>query len=497
MTEQTAAGSRLSLTTKLTYGLGSVAYGVGGTALGGATVTYFLNQVIGLHAALVGTVIAASIIIDAIIDPLVGQWSDNFRSPWGRRHPFMYAAAVPTALAFYFLWNPPTGLSNEALLVFMMFLLVVVRICVSLYEIPSTALAPELAPGYDDRTSLLSFRYFFGVTGSLVMGTLLNLVFIAKTAANPEGPLNREGYGHFGATAATIMVVAILISSLATHREIPKLRQPPARAVTLGQTFRELAQTFANPSLLALIASGLISGLGGGMTSALSAYFNFHIWGLTPQATVWFVLGYFPATITGSILAPIAAKRMGKKRAMISLFAVSLCAMLIPLSLRMLNVMPPNGHPLLLPILVVDTFVAALLGISGYIIVSSMIADVVEDNAVRTGVRSEGLLFATNGLLPKITGAVGGFIGTLILTGVHFPDHAVPGTVDPAILRQMVLIYLPITAIFNGAAIAVLVFYKIDRASHERNQELLRQAEAGAATIELATEVGARPPGAI
>ena len=483
-----------SLTTKLTYGFGSVAYGVGGTALGTATVTYYLNQVIGLPVALVGAAIAASIIVDAFIDPIIGQWSDRLRTPWGRRHPFMYAAALPTAICFYFLWNPPRGLSDGALLAFMLVLLLLVRICISLYEIPSTALAPELAPGYDDRTSLLAFRYFFGVTGSVVMGSLLNFVFIRRDAAHPLGALNREGYENFGALAAVVMVVAILVSSLATHREIPRLRKPPADSVGLAQTLRDFLETFRNPSLLALIASGLISGLGGGMTAAMSSYFNYHVWGLSPQATIWFVIGYEPATIAGTILAPIAARRMGKKRAMITLFFISLMTGLVPLTLRMLNLMPPNGDPLLLPILVGDAFVATLLGISGYIIVSSMIADVVEDNAVRTGRRSEGLLFAANGLLPKITGGMGGFFGTLILGAVHFPDHAVPGTVDPSILRSMVLIYLPITAVFNGVAIAVLSFYRIDKASHERNQALLHEAESGAAALEAARESGTAIP---
>ena len=483
-----------SLITKLTYGFGSVAYGVGGAALGGATVTYYLNQVIGLPVALVGAVIAASIVVDAFIDPIIGQFSDSLRTPWGRRHPLMYASALPTALAFYFLWNPPRGLSDSALLIFMMVLLLVVRICVSLYEIPSTALAPELAPGYDDRTSLLSFRYFFGTMGAIVMGALLNLVFIPRNAANPLGALNREGYERFGTTAAIVMIVAILISSISTHREIPNLRQPPQRTVTLVQMFRELLAIFSNPSLLALIASGLISGLGSGMTSALSFYFNFHIWGLTPQATVFFALGLVPAVILGTILAPMAAKRFGKKRAMIGLFTLSLLTGLVPLTLRMLDLMPANGTPFLLPILIVDQFLSGMLGLSGYIIVSSMIADVVEDNAVRTGVRSEGLLFAANGLLPKLTGALGGFFGTLILHFVRFPNHAVPGTVDPDILRSMVLIFIPISAIFNGVAIAALSFYRIDKASHERNQSLLREAEAGAAALEKGREIGAPAP---
>src|SRR5258707_13327460 len=116
MTETAVEPRSPSLWTKISYGFGSVAYGVGGAALGTATVTYYLNQVVGLPVAMVGAAIAASIVVDAFIDPIVGQWSDNLRTPWGRRHPFMYASAVPSALAFYFLWNPPAILTGGALL---------------------------------------------------------------------------------------------------------------------------------------------------------------------------------------------------------------------------------------------------------------------------------------------------------------------------------------------------------------------------------------------
>ena len=52
----------------------------------------------------------ATLIFDAIIDPLIGECSDRTRSRWGRRHPFMYAS-VPLAIAFYFLHSPPLGWS--------------------------------------------------------------------------------------------------------------------------------------------------------------------------------------------------------------------------------------------------------------------------------------------------------------------------------------------------------------------------------------------------
>jgi|SRR5216683_4690599 hypothetical protein len=96
----------------------------------------FYNQVAGLPAAWVSAPLGLTLIFDAIIDPLIGECSDRTRSRWGRRHPFMYASAVPLAIAFYFLHSQPLGWSQRHLLVHMVATLVTVRVLLSIYEIP-------------------------------------------------------------------------------------------------------------------------------------------------------------------------------------------------------------------------------------------------------------------------------------------------------------------------------------------------------------------------
>src|SRR5271154_6203552 len=100
--------SRLSTRTLYGYGLGAVAQGVAGQALSTSIISQFLFLVVGMPALLVGAAIVVSQIVDAVVDPLLGLWSDRLRSPLARRHPFMYASAVPCAAAFYALWQPPT-----------------------------------------------------------------------------------------------------------------------------------------------------------------------------------------------------------------------------------------------------------------------------------------------------------------------------------------------------------------------------------------------------
>jgi Na+/melibiose symporter-like transporter len=106
-----------------------------------------------------------------------------------------------------------------------------------------------------------------------------------------------------------------------------------------------------------------------------------------------------------------------------------------------------------------------------------MIADVVEDAAVTTGQGSEGLLFAASGLIPKCVTGFGIFLSGLILAWVSFPQHATPGQVDPATLHHLGTVYVPAIATFSALSIAVLIFYNIDRSTHESNLEQLKIAD--------------------
>ncbi|WP_442956732.1 MFS transporter, partial [Phenylobacterium sp. Root77] len=230
MGEARAADGRLSVRSKVFYGFGSVAFGVATLGLSSAVLQPYLNRVIGLPALWVGTAIMATLILDAFIDPAIGQWSDKLRTRWGRRHPLMYAAAPLVAVACIAFWNSPADWPPETVGLYLIGMLVLLRLCVSLYEVPSQALAPELSSDYHQRTSLFSYRFFFGVIGGFGMNVVLYQVFLS-----PEngGILNRDGYAQYGVLAALVMAASILVSAIGTHRHIPHLAAPPERQASL------------------------------------------------------------------------------------------------------------------------------------------------------------------------------------------------------------------------------------------------------------------------
>ena len=160
---------KVSLVNKIAYGIGSVAFGIFGVGFD-FFLLLFYSQVMGVDAYLVGLALLIALIFDSLSDPLIGYFSDNTHSRWGRRHPYMYTAAIPVALSYFFIWNPPSGVSGNDLFPYIIMMAIFVRTMITLYEIPNSALVAEITGDYDERTSILSYRYFFGWTGGTLMG---------------------------------------------------------------------------------------------------------------------------------------------------------------------------------------------------------------------------------------------------------------------------------------------------------------------------------------
>ena len=188
MTQTEGATGKAPVWLKLAHGSGAAAFGIKNGGF-----DYFLllfyGTVIGLEPGLVGLAILIALVVDAISDPLVGYWSDNFRSRWGRRHPFMYAAALPVALSYFLLWNPPDW-GQTGLFVYLTVLAVLIRTFITFYETPSSALIPELTTDYADRTSLQAYRLLFGWSA----GTGMSVVMFGVLMTGPLGMRDPDAY---------------------------------------------------------------------------------------------------------------------------------------------------------------------------------------------------------------------------------------------------------------------------------------------------------------
>lgn len=473
---ESPTGAKLTLGVSAGYGLGALAFGVAATVLSGSVLQLYFNQVIGLPAAWVGTAIMATIIIDSITDPLIGRFSDRLRTPWGRRHVLMYASAIPSGLGVYLMWQAPATWAPATLLAFMVAMLLFVRVATSFFEVPARALAPELAPGYHDRTGLIAWRFVFYVGGGAVLNAILYQVYLREDAANPLGVLNRERYAEFGAMAAILIVAVILVSSLSTHRRIRDFHVPPEGSTTFAEAFAELKAAFANRRLVSLLFATMLNGFGGGLWFGCYAYLALNYWALSPQEYSYVLLASSASSVVSLFITPRVSARMGKRAFMMTCYFGWLIFFTMPFLANWAGLMPEGGAPLVIA-LVAFAFIELTFAYGVHTVLNSMLTDATDDVAARTGRRSEGVMFAVYGLLDKWGIALGAFAAGLVLAFIAFPMGAAPGTVDPAIVTALVLSVVPAVAACNMVAMVLISQFRIDEAQHARNLATLRGEE--------------------
>jgi len=466
--------------TKFVYGFGSIAFGAKDAGFNTFLLIYY-NQVLGLSASLVSLAAAIALVVDAVVDPLIGAISDNWRSRLGRRHPFMYSAALPVALLFFLLWNPPHWEGNS-LFAYVLVMAILVRVTIAFYEVPSTALAPELTSDYTQRTTLLAFRWLFGILGAATVLVALAF-FMVPTKTQPAGILNPKGYFGYSIMAASVMLTSILVSAAGTHNRIKYLHQiETRRRPAIGVVAREVLHSISNGSFLSVTVSAIFGGIAIGLVNTLGVYINTYFWKFTAKQLSLLGLAIALATLLAVVMSPIVTAWFGKKRGYIATAATSLVVNNILPTLKLFGLLPVTDQNLLLTLLFIAAVIGIALAICSAILVGSMITDVVEDSELKTGRRSEGLFSASISFVQKSTSGFGILLSGLIIDFVHFPKHASQAAIDPEIMRHLLFIYMPLQFALFAVAISCLSFYRIDRATHESNLARLAEAAAVAET---------------
>ncbi len=466
---------------KLFYGIGAVAFGVKDNGFQVLLLLYY-NRVLGLSVGLVGTAILIALIVDAFIDPTIGYWSDRVRSRWGRRHPFMYAAALPASLTYLMLFLPPAGLSKAALFAYLLVASVLTRICISFYEIPSAALAPELTSHYDERTSLAGFRYFFGWSGGLSMTLLAFSLFLHYSPGSSAAMLDPVGFRHYGMAAALIMIISTLLSAFGTQAAVKPARDQVYYEIPRINIFAEILTIVRNRSALASIAAGELMLLATGLSFALGTYFNIYAWGLTAGEISALTAALFLSAALALFLAPWVTRRFDKRGATIRAAILLFFLLPFPLELSLAGYFPSRASGVMLPFLILYNMAVTALLVLVPMLLASMLADVVEEIEVCTGQRKEGVIFAINTFIAKWATGLAVFLAAVILGLAHFPADTSSGSITAAVIGRMSALYVATVMILYAGSIACAYFYTISREQHSKNVAILaaRRAAQGA-----------------
>lgn len=441
----------------------------------------YYNQVLGLHASLAGLALAIALAIDAITDPLVGWWSDRTRSRWGRRHPFIYAALLPTALGYILLWFPPESLKADqtSLFGFLLFASVLVRIGMTLFDVPSNALIAELTADYEERTRLSSYKVSSAWITTNITGILLFAVWLSDEGGQPgSGLMRAEGYQDAGLAFSGGVICLMIIMLALLQTTLPWLATREHGSGTVRQSFAtvmaDLWANYTDRSILSVLTAAICLAAAMGMTSALWIYFMQFYFGLSSDGVNKVQLTYLAAAVSAILLLPHLCKGRDKRVLTLQVMGAFWLIDVLPYVLRTLGFFPTNGEPTLLWTLLVYSFFDGILINMLMALLMSMLADVVETRLLKTGLREEGMVLAGQTFVSKCSTALGTLLGGALLSIVNFPQVATSG-IPPETLHALGAVYWGVMWALGVAAFLALRTYRIGKADHDAQVNELKK----------------------
>ena len=473
--------TRLGTGVKFFFGAGQTAEGIK-TCSFGTFLLFYYNQVLGLSADLAGLAIALALLFDAVTDPVAGSVSDRWRGPRGRRHPFLYASALPLGLSFHLLFDPWISVDDAGqagLFAWMLTATILTRGTMTLYHVPHMALGAELSEDYDERTVLVAIRHFFGAVAFIGVYALGFGHYFSPSEEFPNGQTNPQAYPPFALVLSVLMSVSVLASAWGTRSRIPHLPKARTNEARVGaiDVVLEAWAAMQNVSFRWMMFGFILIIIAFGVAGATGLYMFTFFW----QLDQFQILSVLVAGPLGSMLGYGVARRffvwLDKRNAMIVGGLLWMLLHALPVLLHLAGWAPPLGSwaaTLFLTLIVVFAGAAIAQLIVG---IGTAMADIADENELASGRRQEGVFFGASAFANKCSAALGSYLAGLALVWIGWPTgEAVRTAADiPAdTLLMLAILSGPVTALLALPGLACLRGYRLDRGQLEGIQTALR-----------------------
>ena len=364
------------------------------------------NMVLGLNPAVISTVFGAVRIWDAITDPLMGSISDNTRSRFGRRRPYLLAGALLCGIGFPLVWCVPTGWSATAIAAYFAAATFLFYTFATVYGVSFQALLTEMTPDYEERTRVTSFVYFFQSIGWLIFP-------LAFWCAQ---------FDLFGSTMGGMRVITVVMGLLILVLGVTCALKTKERYLSVaGQQekvplMRAVRTTFTNRPFLLLIGICIFMQIGNQMVNTLGSYLNmYYVYDgdLKAGAKIGVIMASCNVPLSMLVVAVVGHYFANVEKKKILLVGMALA--LVGTVSKWFMITPVHPYWQIIPPLIMTPGNACF-----WMLIASLRADVCDHDELHTGTRSEGMFGSVHTWIMKFSFSIVIGISGFILVWVGF-----------------------------------------------------------------------------
>jgi glycoside/pentoside/hexuronide:cation symporter, GPH family len=451
---------------KLAYGLGSPLDGFSGGAVGTMTNPIFV-MMFGISPSLLSLVGLLYKVWDALTDVGAGWLSDNARTRWGRRRPFVFVGAIMTGLWMPVIWFFPQGWPTGLLVTWMVGCWMVRDVFASMYNIPMQCLLVEMTPSAKERTSISAIRSYFGNATGLLVGWLwffTQLSVFNDASGQPDIILGTRWVTSI--LGVCVIIAGVMPAFFVKERFYHQAEKQPK--ISLKDNFKF---TFTNKPFLLLVCFTLIFTIGTSSKNGLAFFTKMYFVFGGDQKLAATVAGV-ESTLTifvGLMGIPIfqwLANKYGNRNALMIAMAIVSTA-----SFSTIWTYTPT-----MPYLTILTGVLLAPATAGmWVVIPPMLGDIMDYDELRTSERREGSFASIYSWQLKMAFAIGGglsgplveLVGFRIANGVNQPEE---------VINRMRILLATIPFVLVAISMILLWRFPLNRARMaEVNAELVRR----------------------
>ncbi|HAH50535.1 MAG TPA: MFS transporter [Balneola sp.] len=472
--QQASVRGKVPLLQKSAFGAGHLVLNLLPGALG--VFMFFLLTAFGMNPFLAGLLGGLPRIFDALTDPIMGFISDNTKSNWGRRRPYIFVGAILSGLFFILLWQLDETNSQTYNFWYFLIMSMVFLVGNTMFATPLIGLGYEMTSDYNERTRLMAFSQTVGQIAWMIVPWFWVLI------ADPDlFESQAVGVRQLSVVVGVICLLMGLLPAIfckgidASNMENRKEINFKSALSNLKDLFVSIVEVSKNKPFVKLCAATFLVFNGFQLVASFSyfiiVFYMFNgDYGLAGNWPAWF--STITAVTTAFLVIPIVSwisNKIGKRKA----FTISTALSIVGYILKWWGFSPENPWLIFMPI----PFMA--FGLGGlFTLMMSMTADVCDLDELENGMpRKEGTFGAIYWWMVKLGQALALVLGGLVLELVGFDQNAATQTV--ATLTNLRIADIAIPAITAGLAIWVMHSYDLteERAREIQNKLVERRGE--------------------